>query len=309
MSYRINTGEEIEHAVKRIAREQVGKAVNDAAHADEDIAIHRARKRCKKMRGLIRIVRPFFPAYRSENSVYRDAARQLSSLRDATTLIETCERVAESLTAAHTGPARELTGILQRRRENHFGKRSPRKRLETFAQLMHEARARVDTWTVEAEGFQALAGGCAKTHERAFKAMRTAYASPLDKRFHEWRKRVKYHRYHLALLSDVWPAVMEPMRVQAKVLSDLLGEDHDLAVLRATLLDDPASFGSMDELQPVLLAIDHRRSLLQARALPLGERLFTEGRKPYVRRLGHWWRARQAERQLAALSPSTYPQD
>jgi hypothetical protein len=27
--------------------------------------------------------------------------------------------------------------------------------------------------------------------------------------FHEWRKRVKYHWYHLGLLRELWPASME----------------------------------------------------------------------------------------------------
>ena len=48
---------------------------------------------------------------------------------------------------------------------------------------------------------------------------------------HEWRKRVKEFWYDHELLKPLWKPVMKAVGDEAHDLSDLLGDDHDLAVL------------------------------------------------------------------------------
>jgi hypothetical protein len=62
MSYRLHFNESLADGVPRIAREQLERAVaqltaGDAAAAD---AVHEVRKRCKKIRGLLRLTRGSF---------------------------------------------------------------------------------------------------------------------------------------------------------------------------------------------------------------------------------------------------------
>ena len=62
-----------------------------------DEAVHEARKSFKKVRALLRLVRPVIPAqhYRQENTACRDAARPLTEVRDAKVLIETLDQLAQ----------------------------------------------------------------------------------------------------------------------------------------------------------------------------------------------------------------------
>jgi CHAD domain-containing protein len=122
---------------------------------------------------------------------------------------------------------------------------------------------------------------------------------PTSEAFHEWRKRVKYHRYHVRMLRDAWPAILDPWREQLHQLSDLLGEDHDLAVLGGTL----ERYGAFDEAvdrSAISALIDRRRTELQARAHPLGERLLAEKPGRLVRRLSAYWEAWRRERETVA---------
>ncbi len=92
MSYRIAPSKNLGEEIRRVAGEQVSKAMAelDNADLDRDKVVHQVRKRCKKLRGLLRLVRPGMEAtYANENAAFRDAARLLSSLRDAKTLIGT----------------------------------------------------------------------------------------------------------------------------------------------------------------------------------------------------------------------------
>ena len=52
--------------------------------------------------------------------------------------------------------------------------------------------------------------------------------------------------YQQRLLEDTWPGVMKAQAKEAKTLSKLLGEDHDLAVLSETCVTDPSQLHATD---------------------------------------------------------------
>jgi CHAD domain-containing protein len=295
MSYRIRKKISVQKSVRRIAAEQIDKAIGVVSEPriDRHVAIHEARKRCKKLRGLIRLVRPAFPEYGRENADVRDAARALSSLRDAQSMLDCFDGLVEcfreqlgteSLGSIHD----ELTRRRQAISDDESGLDQA---LKGFLQRMRALRQRVDGWRITADGYRAVAGGLKRTYRRGRRALRRAYRDDSAQAFHEWRKRTKYHRYHARLLRGLWPEMMEAQRGAARVLGDRLGDDHDLVVLRRTLLADPEAFGSARDLQMVTGLIDRRRAQLLAEARSLGERLFAEKPSRLRARYRCYWRA------------------
>ena len=124
--------------------------------------------------------------------------------------------------------------------------------------------------------------------------MRSAYEAPDAEHFHDWRKRVKDHRYHLELLQDLWPKPLGSWRKEVKALGSMLGDEHDLAVLQATLRATDGSFGE-DSARALLDLARRRQAELRAGMRPLGARLFAERQKPLARRYQAYWRAWQSE--------------
>jgi CHAD domain-containing protein len=117
---------------------------------------------------------------------------------------------------------------------------------------------------------------------------------PTVKKLHEWRKQAKYLRYQLELLCAVWPGMMEPLAGQADHLGDLLGDDHDLAVLRQMLTQHPERFDDEEELALLFALIDRRREELETEANLLGRWLFQDSPKDFAQRLkGYWIAARK----------------
>lgn len=87
MSYRIRPGKDLTTEVVRIAEIQYDRAIETLGDQPKGRyqAIHDARKRFKKLRGLFRLVREAAPDfYEAENARIRDMARTLSTVRDAT---------------------------------------------------------------------------------------------------------------------------------------------------------------------------------------------------------------------------------
>ncbi|HEX6986469.1 MAG TPA: CHAD domain-containing protein, partial [Planctomycetaceae bacterium] len=161
-------------------------------------------------------------------------------------------------------------------------------RLEVFAGEMRDLLARIESWRIDAHGFDAVRDGLAETYRRARRAMRHARKTGDDADRHEWRKQAKYHWYHVRLLRNVWKPEMDARRGELDRLSDLLGDDHDLAVLRETAAGLPGLRAG--DLGPLLSLVDRRRSALQAAAYPLGERLFAEKPSAFAKRMRRYWK-------------------
>ncbi|WP_339750074.1 CHAD domain-containing protein [uncultured Rubinisphaera sp.] len=94
MSYHLKPNEPIDQEVKRIASEQVNKSIAELTDTDLDKheKVHQFRKRCKKLRGLLRLVRPALgEIYLEESRWFRDKASEFSEIRDAEVLLETSQ--------------------------------------------------------------------------------------------------------------------------------------------------------------------------------------------------------------------------
>jgi len=305
MAYRLKQGEAVGDGIKRIVREQIDRAIAeiDDPALDRDEAIHQVRKRCKKIRGVLRLVRgPLEDAdlYGFENAWYRDAARRVSGVRDAEAMVECHRKVVESSGEGRGAAAAAIGEVLVARRDAAVsGSGDVADKLAAFRGAMAEARLRVGSWPL-GDGFGGLRPGLKATYARGRKAMDAAYRRRTTARFHDWRKRVKYHWYQCRVLSEIWPPVMGARVKALSELSDLLGDDHDLAVLHDTLSAEPAPFGGRGAIASYLGLIGARRAALQAEARTLGRRLYAEKPKALIRRFGAYWDAWCEESERAA---------
>ncbi len=296
MSYRIKADESVADAIRRIAREQIDKAVDEIVDPDLDNhkSVHQVRKRCKKLRGLLRLVRPELgDDYDRENAWYRDTARELSYVRDAQSMVETFDELMEHYIDQIDQKAFNTVseGLVDRRQQIAREDVALQTQLDETVSRLREGRGRVAAWTLNDAGFDAIRGGTKKTYARGVQAMETAYKKPSTRRFHEWRKRAKYHGYHMRLLRNIWEAPLKARCDEVDALSDLLGDDHDLAILRKTLVDSAGEFGEAVLRQTLLGLIAQRQVELRTKANSLGARIFAEKPKRLVKRLSHYWDA------------------
>ena len=105
---------------------------------------------------------------------------------------------------------------------------------------------------------------------------------------------MKYHWYHCRLLRPLWSKALGARAQAADDLGEMLGDHHDLAVLRATLLDEPHEVGQAAD-RPVVELIGRRRAELEAEARPIGERLCAEKPKQIGARHARYWDAWQQQ--------------
>jgi len=298
MAYRFATEEEPQAALRRIAAEQIGKAIEEIGDADKGPheRVHQTRKRCKKLRGLLRLVRSQLGStYGMENKAIRDSARTLSETRDATSVLESFESLMK-WSGSELDARRQVREVLERRRDD-AETLDLEDRLAAVKADLKALETRARGWLLEGDGFEAMRGGIEKTYGRGRDALDTSLRSPTTETLHEWRKRVKYHWYHMRLLRDAWRPFMDPRIDALGRLSDVLGDDHDLAVLQQTVLDCAGRLGP-EATSGVSALIAARRAELQATALLLGRRLLADKPSQFAFRLERWWACSREERCL-----------
>ena len=301
MAFRLDPAESVPDGVRRIAREQLDQSIHRLTEGtgDRDRDVHSARKSMKCLRGLVRLVRPDLGrgVYRLENETYRDTARRLAGLRDAAVLGATLERVVGGL----NGEA----GDFGRLRQDLSGRRGPDGStdekgpvLADCAGVLRQARDRVDLWPLEDAGWSGLGRGVLAVYRRGRGEWEQASWRPSVESLHEWRKRVKYLWYHSRLLQPLWPAPMSAWQKELDRLGELLGDDHDLAVLAGVLRQEGRPDG-----EALLGPISRRRHDLQEEARVLGMRVYAERPGDLRRRLRGYWRAWEEEKRRLPPRP------
>lgn len=293
MAYRFTLKQTVAQNARRVAIGEIDRALALCGNeGDRAEAVHELRKHCKKLRGLIRLLRGPLEAdgkYDVDNAFFRDAARELGSVRDSQAMKETYDKVmlryAAEIDRRHFAPIRRAL-TLHEHAVRAADDLAPR--IARFREHMLDARERIEDWHVEEDGFDAVRDGLTRTYRRGRKAMATAFESPNGENFHAWRKHAKYHWYHMRLLERVWRSELHPRRAAAKELGEALGEHHDLAVLRAHLTDG-------DRARDMEILIDRRAEELTVRARIIGERLYAGKPKAFGTEFEGWWQARLDE--------------
>ncbi len=295
MTYAFGVRESVPDAVHRIVEEQVKRAVSALEQADGrglEATVHDSRKRSKKLRGLIRLVRPALGHdYRPANDAFRDAGRELSPLRDAHAALTTFDAlVAASSDLLPDGGLGAVRSGLAALAEEATHAEDPRPRAERAAELFRDGRHRLTRTNLDARGWDAVGPGLEKTYRAGRRALAEARGRPEPAAVHEWRKRAKDAWYHVRLLRGAAPSILEPLEERLHDVSDALGDAHDLAVIRDRLRAAPDRFGGQAQVRAACNLADERRVMLEKRALRLGARLYAEKPKAYADRMGaYWW--------------------
>lgn len=284
--------------VRKVARQGIDKAIEALSlpPAERGEGVHQARKRFKELRALLRLVRkPLGHEFQRENQRLRDLGRVLSESRDATAMLESWDLLAKRYPELFgEEDFKQTRQRLKDRAEQTGGDAADlTERIAQVIDALHKLRGRIDEWPLKSKrddnGFGLMAAGIKRTYADGCGELAKVRLDLSDEQLHQWRKRVKDHWYQTRLLEPSWPAMMQLRSDNLKELADMLGDDHDLAVMGELMQAQPQLFGSETLRERLGVAIAQRRSDLQSAALKLGDGLYQEAPKNLVARWERYW--------------------
>ncbi len=285
--------------VRRLLCGRLDKTLELLTHPPADqlpAAVHDARKSFKRLRALLRLVRPALGRKRfdKENTAFRDAGRALSPLRDAQVLVTAFDRLLEP-TAARTridpDAALRLRSVLVQDLETVAQDARLPERVPAIVEELRAARVRLAAdWPLEGGHWCHVGDGLRATYRQGRHALARLEDRPdTDASWHDLRKRVKDLGYQLRALRPLWPGALKSLGAELRNLAGALGDDHDLVVLRARLLDNPEPWISPKDLAALGAVIDARRAELQCRSLGLARRIYAEKPSAFEDRMRDLW--------------------
>ncbi|HYM45016.1 MAG TPA: CHAD domain-containing protein [Solirubrobacteraceae bacterium] len=290
----------------------------------DDEAVHETRKALKRLRALLRLLEDALGPGRAarERAVVREAASRLAGARDAEVMVGTLDALVRRhprrlgrrrgvielrahLERERVAAAARALGAADRSATPALNGWAEERALPT-AERTHAAaelsalRDRVASWTLPDRPVGKLVdSGLVRVYrEGRVRFGRAAARKPSPTALHRWRKHVKDLRY-VAEVLDVQSAPdadaarattsgdgrLAKLARRADALGELLGEEHDLALLAELARTDKRLQRRKRARRALLRTIARRRARLRERALRAGGRLYARKPKRFVRRM------------------------
>jgi len=293
VAFRLKQGASISNEIRRIVLKQLEAAISElhtVGDPQSDDAVHDARRRVKKIRAIIRLVRPVLDkAYRAVDRDLSTVSRLLAPVADGRGIVETLQELEHRYSASL--PKRVLAvaraGVLRN------GARADREAhargiLKIAAGTLRSERTRVKHWQIRGDGFRVIAPGLEESYRRARRMMIMTWSKPKPSNFHTWRRYVKDHWFHIRLLEGRCGFHLVSYERRIEALDGILGEYHNVILLRDLLVTD----GSLprEEAARCRRIVARYQRVLRRHAEILGARIYTERPRRFVRRVRHLWR-------------------
>jgi CHAD domain-containing protein len=297
VGFRLKSGQAVSSEIRRIVLRQLDLATSELksiGDPESDDAIHDARRRVKKIRSVIRLVRPVLDtADRTVDPDLRRVSKLLAPVADGQGVIDTLNQLARryrQILPRET--VATLRSDLLARERRIDAKAEAEHVLQKARKSLRTHRQDVKRWRLSAEGFRAIAPGLKESVRRARDAMVLAWMHPTAAHHHAWRRFVKDHWFHVRLLEGRCDNRLMPVQRRLEALDGVLGEYHNLVLLREVLVSDASL--SNREAARCLHVVERYQRALRRHAQMLGIRIYGEKPRRFVRRVKHLWQSSRA---------------
>jgi hypothetical protein len=288
MTYSLPLDVPFEESLKTVASKQLSRALRQLTPGNGPIDVHQARKCFKRFRSLLLLARPGLRKrdYERFNIGVRNVARQYASRRDNQAMLEAIAKIeAVDCEANVRAIAHVMKSALSSEPTPQDGNASDdRRALERLGAIVEDFRAA----PLRIEGVQGLLSGFAAIYKKGRAQMPTALQGD-DDASHEWRKSVQQHWRHLQAIANAWPEVLREHAKTARALSQTLGDEHDLTLVKAFARKHRARLGLRRDVEAFRDFCAERQTELREQAAAIGRRLFAEKPAHFAERLAVYW--------------------
>lgn len=289
MRYRLNPsgnfGKQLQRLIQSI-NEDIVVALLKACR-DPETGVHQARKSCKEIRALLRLLRPQIgvEAFRHHQARYRHVAGVLSGSRDAMVMVNTWRALQDERQELQADGFDRVTAMLtERAREDPLTSKGQAFFVD-LALEMEAQRFLARDWQLPRR-LEDLKPNVRRLYRKARDAERRAQASDDIDDFHDFRKRSKDLFYSLRILIPLHDKRFKKQVQAFEAMTEVQGLANDHAVLSEYLETHRESLGlAADDEQRLTAAIQDRLQALQARAHELAKALLKDKPRVFVKRL------------------------
>ncbi|MBL3655220.1 CHAD domain-containing protein [Fulvivirga sediminis] len=308
MRLKISDTENFTMGIKHLINEELTssyEAIEKVTTETRHETIHSLRKSFKRIRAILRLIREKIgkQEYKKQNTFYRDLGRQISDLRDSTSIIEVLDDLRikhkkELETDAFELPLESLTYYRRQATKKQLDQED---KLSFIQSALYDKLIASEEWIPEIESFTDLSPSLRRVYKRGKEGLAKSIESKSPQDFHEWRKRAKYLRFEMEVLNRIWPKPMKAFAKELHDITDYLGTDHDLYLLTEKINNSDVQFKSTTEKSILMALIEHQRQQLQEYSILKGKKFYNFHSDQFIQLLENAWNLHQKRKKKDSL--------
>jgi len=287
MRYRLSPNGKFSKHLSRLVR-----SINDdialslvRAGRDPEAGVHEARKGCKEIRAILRLVKPNMgrSEFSARQDFYRDVAAKLSGNRDAMVRQKTWKSLVSESAALEGKTDDTIARFLSCQDELKPVSETGRDQFLDLALEVEKVIAAPKSWNLP-KSLSELVPNIKRIYQKARNAEKQARESDDIERFHEFRKRSKDLFYCLRVLRPMFGAQLKPIVSDLEDLTEMQGVANDQAVLLDYLCEHRQSLPLDDaEWDQVTYSIMQKLQELQTRSHKKAKTLLSESPRAFIK--------------------------
>ena len=283
----LNAQEPLRAELLRVVDALIDSATDSMGQMATQESLHQLRTTIKRLRALLRLIRPAIPElFDRENARLKAAARRLGFTRDTDVGRETLQTLPVSDSTEKAAVAAALAGF----NSSHPPSQDLDQSIAGVRMDLQLTRRNLHRWKFRGNERELVETGLRAVYRQGRKRMHIACKQGQDEAFHRWRIRAKNLYYELQFLESVWPNRLHRMISHLAQLQEELGLDHDISVLRSRLQKNPDAFGGTEAIKRVLRCLDNESRKHRCVSIPLGRKIWAEKPRRFVDKVGKHWR-------------------
>jgi CHAD domain-containing protein len=265
-----------------LVQEAIDRIRQSGCEKSDDI--HFVRVTIKRLRAILHLYQPVIgvKAYTHNNARLGKAAHKLSSARDADVVEETLGTLINSDHMKKGSNGRIHFIGINNRSNIDIDIGAVTDALESTVRSLHRAR-------ISGTGWEAIEPGLTNVYRRSCQRMKKACTSGRDEAFHQWRISAKQLYYGLELLEPIAGTHIRRTITSLTKLQKKIGDEHDLMVLKETILANRDAFGTSKAVKKILELIKRRSKKLRRAAISLGKTVLCEEPWHFVQQVRLQW--------------------
>lgn len=286
--------------LQRVLRDEL-RLVTDACASHSSwqlrqrgVAVRRARKSLKRAKAVLELVRGgVAPGEQADLLAgVKQLARRLGPLRDRDVVKELLDGLEQEVAGRRRREAIRLAKVMLVADRPEVLVRDHRAEEEIMTTAGRDAAGMLDR--VEGVDFTVVDRALVLDrfeglHRRARKRFHGDFESRDAEWLHATRKRVILLQHGTRPLISIKSGVLGPWVADLKRVADLLGDDHDFAVLETVLAAQDGGGEGLDALGVITEQIGGRRSSLRRKAKRRGRKVLDRSSSAERQRLRDWW--------------------
>lgn len=233
---KINWANEIKSTVKKIIHRELRDLSNP--ELNKHVLVHESRKRVKNLRAILKLIKFVNGDTKIKliNNKLKNLNSRSASTRRAFVLMQICENLNNTKTNnSYADLLKEFQSYLLDLIESSNPKYNINQLLTSYNDVFIKLDKEFDNLRFESEDFSILKSGLASIYDRGRKFYKISTQQQEVIIFHELRKNAKDLFYSLETIQRCWPPVIKSYNNQIKILTDHIGDMHDLYELKQEL--------------------------------------------------------------------------